>query len=161
MSLCPSFRIETAGTEEDVHHVVAALIERLLLVFVLTFVVLAVLLKISVAITVGVPYLIDGITASLTGTLTEIERCQSIGRVAEQGIAKYKHLVHVLIATGGQGGAESILSLVFTFYRVHRSRSSFHPYELPVVIQVITQELTIAKSRIAEGTLCLCLKRQE
>ena len=160
MSLLPVDGIEGTSTEEDAQHVVDTVVISVLLPRTGTVDTLEVLLDVSLASGIAVENLVNGIALALLGTLTEIERSHVGSGVAKQRVAQHEHVVGPAVATCGQRSTIGVLTLIDTVHGIHRSIAGFHPYELPVEIEVISQELTTVESRVTESTLsryrCRC-----
>ena len=75
--------IEIAGTEEDGHHVVDAVLVSARLPEVFSMRRDAVFLQLAVAVGITVPYLINIIATAFTGTLSEIKRREVGVTIAE------------------------------------------------------------------------------
>ena len=156
MTFFPALRIEAAGTQEDVQHIVDAVVKTGFLPAVLTAVVLTVLAQVALPVRVGVEHLVDGVVLALARSLTEVEWGKVLAAVAEQRVAQHEHLVHLIITARGQAGTKGRLARVTAEYCRHRGRTGFHPHEFPIIIQVITQELTTFESGVRECALRLC-----
>ena len=99
ITLLPVGRIETAGTQEDVHHIKDTVIIRMLLPSVLTMLVLIMQVYIAIAAGIVVENLIHGISLAFAGSLAEIHRRHIRARIAQQGISEHKEIIYPLVAS--------------------------------------------------------------
>ena len=160
VSFLPTLGIEGARADEHVEHVVDAVGVGLLQPGMSAVVLLAVLAQIDLAAAVVVEHLIDVVALALAGALAVVERCHIERGIAEQGVAQHEHVVHFLIASCSERGAPSGLALIVALHGGHVGGAGFHPYELPVVIEVIRQVFARLEGGVAECALCRCGQRQ-
>ena len=160
VSFLPAFGIEGTRADEHIEHVVDAVVVRLLQPGVGAVVLLAVLAQIDLAAAVVVEHLIDVVALALAGTLAVVERCHVERGIAEQGVAQDEHIVDFLIAARGERGAPRGFALIVALHGGHAGGAGFHPYELPVVIEVVGQVFARLEGGVAECALCRCGQRQ-
>lgn len=153
ITLLPVGRIETAGTQEDVHHVKNTIIIGGILPYMLAIMLLTVLLEMTPTARIAVEYLIYRIALALVSSLTEIHRRQIGAAVAEQSVAKHKDIIYTLIASCNKRTAISRLTMTGGLDDRHTGITSFYPNKLPIVIQIVSKELTRLEGCITEGTL--------
>ena len=153
ITLLPVGRIETAGTQEDVHHVKNTIIVGGILPYMLTIMLLTVLFEMTPTARIAVEYLIYRIALTLVSSLTEIHRRQIGAAVAEQSVAKHKDIIYTLIASCNKRTAISRLTMTGGLDDRHTGITSFYPNKLPIVIQIVSKELTRLEGCITEGTL--------
>ena len=114
---------------------------------------LTMLADVATVVAVVVEYLVHGVAFAFTSTLSIVERCHIFGRIAQQRIAKHEHIVNLFIATCGQRGSPGSLSVVVTLHGRHAGRACFHPYKLPIVIEIIRQVFARLEGCVAERAL--------
>lgn len=119
----------------------------------LTIMLLTVLFEKTPTARIAVEYLIYRIALALVSSLTEIHRRQIGAAVAEQSVAKHKDIIYTLIASCNKRTAISRLTMTGGLDDRHTGITSFYPNKLPIVIQIVSKELTRLEGCITEGTL--------
>ncbi len=114
---------------------------------------LTVLFEMTPTARIAVEYLIYRIALALVSSLTEIHRRQIGAAVAEQSVAKHKDIIYTLIASCNKRTAISRLTMTGGLDDRHTGITSFYPNKLPIVIQIVSKELTRLEGCITEGTL--------
>ena len=153
ITLLPVSRIETAGTQEDIHHVENTIIIGGILPYMLAIMLLTMLFEMTLAARIAVEYLIYRIALALVSSLTEIHRRQIGAAVAKQSVAKHKDIIYALIASCNKRTAISRLTMTGGLDDRHTGITSLYPNKLPIVIQIVSKELTRLEGCITEGTL--------
>ena len=159
MAFLPALGVERAGTNEHVQHVVDAVVVALLQPGVSAVVLLAMLAQVDLAGAVVVEHLVDIVALALARALAVIKRCHVERGIAQQRVAQHKHIVDLLVAASGERGAPRGLALVAALHGRHAGCTRLHPYELPVVVEVVGQILTRLECRVAECALCRTVER--
>ena len=154
VTFLPTCRVEGASTQEDAQHIVDAIVESAILPFVFALVGEAMLLEVDFAIWIVVEYLIDGVSVALASSLAEVEGSKVECVVAKEGVAQYKPIVNLVVATSDKARTISFLAVAFALYGVHRSCSSLYPHEFPVVVEVVCEKLARLEGCVSECALC-------
>ena len=112
-----------------------------------------VLAQLDLAVVVGVEDLIYAVALALAGSLAEVEGLHVERTVAEKRVAEHKHLVDTVIATRSEAGTIGGVAVVAALDGRHRGVAGLDPYKLPVVVEVVGEELTRLEGVVVEGTL--------
>ena len=109
-----------------------------------------VLLHIAFSAAIRVKHLVHCVTFSLACALAKIQGFEVERVVTEQRVAQHKHIVDAITAACYQAGAIGILTFITALHNRHAGRSRLYPHKFPVVIEVVGQELTRLKGRVAK-----------
>ena len=156
LALLPALGVERACAQEDAHHVVGARRAVELVPYVLAVVLLSVQLHVLMVVAVRVERLVYGVALALARSFAVVEWFEVERVVAEQRVAHHEHLVERLRRACYERHAQCGLAVIVALHYRHRRRACLHPYELPVVVEVIRQELARLYCRVAVLALCRC-----
>ena len=123
---------------------------------VLAVVVDTMLAGVGLAASVAVEHLIDGIALALSRPFAIVERLHLLAVVSQQGVAQDEVVVKLAVAPRREAGAVGGFPMVGRGHGIVGGRTGLDPDKLPVVIEVVSQELTALECGVAKRALCCC-----
>ena len=152
-SFLPPCRIKGTCPHKNTHHIIDTLAERMLLMHAPTIMTEAVLLDVALPVRIGVVDLIHGIALAFPRPFAIIKRRHVERVIAEQRVAEHEEVVGFLVATRDKAALIGRQATEVSLVDVEGCRAHFHPYKLPVEIEVLGQALTRLECSVAERAL--------
>ena len=104
---------------------------------------------VRLAARIGVEDFVYGVAFALERAFAEIQGGQIHRAVTEQRVAHDEHLVGTRVASRRQTCAVGLVSVVGAGYGIHRGGAGFHPYKLPVEIEIVGKILAAVERGVA------------